>query len=102
MASPTDAAALVTKVDGGDLQFLTLDVFPDVHLGPVGERKHTHVLTRIQATVVEVPDLGSLVLGIPLAEAIAEAEEALLGAGFFLVAAGAADAAIEAELLDRP
>jgi hypothetical protein len=94
------AWALVGEIDVGHLEFLAADVFPDVHLGPVAEREHAHVFAGIEPGVVEVPDLGALVLGVPLAEAVAETEEALLGAGLFLVAAGAADAAVEAELLD--
>ena len=38
------------------------------------------------AAVVEVPDLGPLVLGVPLAELVAEREHALLGARLLLVA----------------
>src|SRR5439155_5932399 len=40
------------------------------------------------------------VFWVPLAEAVAIAEEALLRAGFLLVASRAADATVEAELLD--
>ena len=47
------------------------------------------------AAVEEVPQLGALILGIPLAAGVAEGEDALLGARFFFVAAGAADGGIE-------
>ncbi|OQC14426.1 MAG: hypothetical protein BWX79_00880 [Alphaproteobacteria bacterium ADurb.Bin100] len=53
-----------------------------------------------QAGVEQGPELGALGLGLPLAEAVAVAEDAFLGAGLFLVTAGAADECIEAELLD--
>ena len=43
---------------------------------------------------------GPLLLRLPLAEAVAVAEDALLGAGLFLVAAGAAHQHVEAVLLD--
>jgi hypothetical protein len=52
------------------------------------------------AGVEQVPQLGALVLRVPAAEFVAEGKDALLGAGLFLVAAGAADAGVEAELLD--
>ncbi len=52
------------------------------------------------AGIEQGPELGALGLGIPLAEAVAVAEDALLGARLLLVAAGAADQRIEAELLD--
>ena len=95
-----DALAAVAEVDARHFELLFADVFPHVHLGPVAEREDAHVLAGVQAGVVEVPDLRALVLRVPLAEAVAEAEEALLGAGLLLVAPRAADAAVEAELLD--
>ncbi len=51
--------------------------------------------------VVQRPQLGPLALGVPLAEVVAEAEHALLGAGALLVAAGTAERGVEAVLLDR-
>ena len=41
------------------------------------------------AAVEEVPELGALVLRIPLAELVAVAKEALLGTGLFLVTTAA-------------
>ncbi len=58
------------------------------------------MLARVHARVVQIPQLRPLVSGIPLAEAVAEREDALLGAGLFLVAPRAADAGVEAELFD--
>ena len=84
----------------GTSSFLA-DVFPHVHFGPIAERKDAHVFAGIEPGVVEIPDFRPLVLGIPLAEGVAEAEESLLGARLFLIATRAADAAIEAKLLDR-
>ena len=52
------------------------------------------------APVVEVPQLRPLVLGVPLAEVVAEAEHPLLGPGLLLVAPGAAEHGVEAVLLD--
>ena len=93
--------AAVAEIDARHLEFLALDVFPHIHLGPVAEWKHAHVFAGIDARVVKVPDLRPLVFRVPLAEAVAEAEEAFLGAGLFLIAPRAADAAIEPKLLDR-
>ena len=56
----------------------------------------------IHAGVVEIPDFRALVLGIPLPEPVTEAEEAFLGAGFFLVAPSAADTAVKTKFLNRP
>jgi hypothetical protein len=90
----------VTEVDGGNLEILALDVFPDIHLGPVGEGEDTHVFARVEAPVIKIPDLGTLIFGIPLAETVAEAEEALFGPGFFLITSGPSNAGVEAVLLD--
>ena len=100
LALAADAFAGMAEVDARHFELLFADVFPHVHLGPVAEREDAHVLAGVEARVVEVPDLRALVLRVPLAEAVAEAEEALLGAGLLLVAPRAADAAVEAELLD--
>ena len=54
----------------------------------------------VAAGVVEVPQFRALVLRVPLAELVAEAHDPLLWRAPFLVAAGAADAAVEAEFLD--
>ena len=50
--------------------------------------------------VVEVPDFRALIFWIPLAEAVAETEEAFLGAGLFFVAPCAADGAVELKLFN--
>ena len=59
------------------------------------------MLTTVVVTVVEVPQLGALVLRVPLPELVAEREEALLGACLLLVAAGAAHHRVETVRLDR-
>ena len=51
----------------------SLDVLPDVELGPVRQREHADVLALAVPAVVEVPQLGPLVLRVPLAELVAEA-----------------------------
>ena len=69
------------------------DVLPHVHFGPVRQREDPEVLVQSALAAVEqVPQLGPLALGIPLAEAVAVAEEALLGPRLLLVAASAAEA----------
>src|SRR4029078_12942036 len=51
--------------------------------------------------VVQRPQLGPLVLRIPLSELVAVGEEALLGACLLLVAASTAEDGVEAMLPDR-
>ncbi len=91
---------LVSEVDRGKIEVLALDVAPDVELGPVADRERPHVLTRTNSPVVEVPELGALVAGIPLPELVAEREDALLGACLVFVATSASEAGVEPVLGD--
>ena len=100
-AAPPHHLALVREVEVGQRQLLARDVLPDVELGPVGDREHAEVLALVDAGVVQVPQLRALVLRVPLAEAVAEREDALLRARLLLVAPRAADQRVEAELVDR-
>ena len=82
------------KRNDGDL--FEMDVVPDVELGPVGEREDADAFAGPDAAVKERPELGALILGVPLAGGVAEGEDALLGAGFLFVAARAAEGCVEA------
>src|SRR5205085_5750745 len=77
---------LVGEVDRRQLELLARDVLPDVELGPVRDREDADLLALPDARVVEVPDLRALRAWVPLAEVVAEAEDALLRAGALLVA----------------
>ena len=94
--------APVGVVDLRDVDPLVPDVVPHVELGPVREREDADVLALVVPGVVEVPQLGTLVLGIPLAELVAEAEDPLLGPGLLLVPAGPAEDGVVAPLRDGP
>ena len=76
------------------------DVLPDVELGPVRDREDPDVLAGMVAAVVQAPQLGPLVLRVPLAELVAEGEDPLLGPGLLLVAAGPAEDGVELVLGD--
>ena len=89
------------EVQLGDLDVLKHDVLPNIHLGPVGDREHADVLAHAVTTVVQVPELGTLVLGVPLTEVIAEREDAFFGACFFFVTACPAEQRIKPVGLDR-
>src|SRR6185369_7269210 len=95
-----DDRAGMGEVDRRQFEAFALDVLPDVHFRPVRDREGADVLTLVAAGVVQAPQFWALVLRVPLAELVAEGEDAFLGAGLFLVAAGAADAGVEAEFLD--
>ena len=83
------------EVDRRQCQLLAGDVLPDIEFGPVGDREDTHVLARMNACVVQIPELRTLGFGIPLTEVITERKNPLFRPGFFFVTAGAADAGIE-------
>ena len=73
MPSRRNTGAAVREVDRRQLDLLVVDVLPDVELGPVRQREHADVLALAVAAVVEAPQLGALVLRVPLAELVAEA-----------------------------
>src|SRR6201999_1946106 len=72
-------AALLREVERHDRNVFKMDVMPHVELGPVGEREDADAFSGADARVVEIPELRALRFGLPLAGAIAEREDALLG-----------------------
>jgi hypothetical protein len=94
--------ALVRVIDRRQLDLLRADIGPDVELGPIGQRENPDVLALMVAPVVQVPQLGTLRLRVPLAELVAEREHPLLGARLLLVTASAAERGVELVLADRP
>src|SRR6266704_3056800 len=92
---PANDLPAVGGVERGYGEPLAPDVLPHVELGPVADRKHPHVLALVDPRVVEVPRFRALVLGVPLAEVVAEGEDALFRARLFLVAARSADRGVE-------
>ena len=95
-----EAGPLVAEIDAGDVDALVQDVLPHVHLRPVADREGAEVLAGTLPTVVQVPQLGPLVLRVPLAELVAVAEDAFLGPGLLLIAPAAADGAVDLVALD--
>ncbi len=100
--SRSDHLTPVGVVDRRDLDLLLGDVLPDVELGPVRDREHPHVLALAMPAVEDVPQLGPLVLRVPLAVLVAEREDPLLGPGLLLVSPAAAEHRVEAALRDAP
>ena len=92
---------LMGEVDRRQFELFALDVLPDIQFGPVRDREGADVLALEGARVVQIPQLRALVLRVPLAELVAEAEDAFLGARLFLVAPRTADAGVELEFVDR-
>src|SRR5262245_65236440 len=93
--------APVGVINRRHLQALPRYVVPDIELCPVADGEYPHVLASIDAGVVQVPQLGALILWIPLAEGVAERKDALLGARFFFVAPRPAYARVQAQLGNR-
>ena len=78
-----------------------MHVEPHVELGPVRQREDADGLALLHAAIVDVPELGALVLRVPLVAGIAEAEDALLRAALLLVAARAAECCVVAAFRER-
>jgi hypothetical protein len=69
---------------------------PDVQLRPIGEREDANAFARTDAAVEQAPQLGALVLWIPLPGTVAKGEDALLGARLLFIAARASKGRIKA------
>src|SRR3546814_1522033 len=92
------------EVERHDRNIFARDILPDVELGPVRDREHADALALRLAGVVEVPELGTLLLGVPAVGRGAKGEDAIPGETLFLVEASADAgyvAAVDAESLDR-
>lgn len=87
--------ATVRKINVGDVDFFDFEVLPDVDLCPITQGKDAEVFAHLFFAVEDVPEFGTLVFGVPLAEFVAVREEAFFGAGFFFVATGASDGGVE-------
>ena len=72
--------ALPGVVQRHDRNVFTVDVLPDIQLGPIGERKDTEALAVSCAGVVEAPQLRPLLLGIPSVLRRSDREDPFLGA----------------------
>ena len=83
----------------GDL--LALDVLPDVQLGPVADREDAEMLALMQFGIEQVPQLRALRLRLPLAKAVAVAENTFFGAGFLFITSRAANQRVKAEFVNR-
>ena len=76
---------------------LARDVLPDVELGPVRDREHAEVLAGALAAVIAYSRARAAGSSDPIGRSASRMrEDALLGARLFFVAAGAADARVEA------
>jgi len=77
-----------------------VDILPHVQLGPVRDREDADRFALVFLGVIEIPQLGPLVLRIPPVAGRAEREDALLGPALFLVAPRTAKGGIEAPLVE--
>ena len=100
LACATDTHAVMREVERRQGDVLTEDVVPHVELRPVVQGEDAEVLAWRVHTIEQIPKLGALVLGVPLAEVVAVGKEAFLGACLFLVASRPADARVELVFLD--
>ena len=89
-AIANDDVMFAGEIQRHDGNIFQVDVQPDIQLGPIGKRKYADALAFVDARIKNIPQFGTLALGVPLAKGIAEGVNSFLGARFFLVAAGAA------------
>src|SRR5471030_2823057 len=94
-----DDIAFGREVQRHDRDTFQVDVLPDIQLGPVRQREYTNRLAFVDVAVVDVPQLGALVLRIPAVLVVAEGVHTLFGAGLLFVTAGATKGSVEAVLV---
>src|SRR5580704_1991151 len=68
-----------------------MDVLPHVQLRPVRKRKYADAFAWLYAAVEQIPQLGPLILRIPLTQPIPERKDAFLGSRLLLIPPGAAE-----------
>src|SRR5476649_2665560 len=89
------------KVQINDRDILTLDVLPDIQLGPMQNRMHADVGVGAEIGLELTPEFRRLILEIPGEISPARREVALLGAGALLVSADADNDRVEVMLRER-
>ena len=77
------------------------DVFPDIELGPVRQRKHPHGLALPDPCVEQIPQFRPLIARVPAMAGRAEREDPLFRPALLLVAARAAEGGIELMVIER-
>ena len=100
LACTTDAHAVMGVVEGGQIDVLAQDVVPNVEFRPIVEREDTEVLAGGVHAVEEVPQLRTLVFGVPLAEVVAVGKKALLRTCLFFVSSCPSNARVELVAFD--
>ena len=96
-----DNLSLRRKVERDDRDFFEVDVLPNVELGPVRDRKDADALALADLAVVDVPQLGALVFGVPSMVFVAEGVDTFFGTRLFFVATGTAERGVELVLVER-
>ncbi len=96
-----DDLSLGRKVERDNRDFFEVDVLPNVELGPVRDREDANALAFPDLAVVDIPQLGALVFGIPRMVFVAEGVDTFFGTRLFFVATGTAKCGIELVLVER-
>src|ERR1700731_2655031 len=96
-----DYRARFGEVERYDGNSFCCDVFPDVQLGPVGQREHAHRLPPAQTGVVEPPEFRPLVFRVPAMVGTAHRKDPLLSAALFLVPTRPAERRVKSMAVER-
>ena len=100
-AVDVDDGPLGCEVKRHDRNFFEVNVLPNVKLGPVRQRKDTDAFAFVDFAVVEVPQFGALVLGIPGVVLVAEGVDAFFGTRLFFVATGTTERCVKFVFVER-
>ena len=86
-----DDGTFLGEIEGGDGNLLKVDVLPNIQLSPVGDGEDPHAFTFVNPGIVDVPEFGTLIFGIPTVMFVTEREDPLFGPALLFVPSGPAD-----------
>ena len=96
-----DLVASPRKYNGTIGIFSRWMYLPNVELGPVRDREDADALALANLAVVDIPQLGALVFGIPRMVFVAEGVDAFFGTRLFFVTTGTAERGVELVFVER-
>src|SRR5690606_31843504 len=86
----------VGEINRRQINVLAADVIPHIQFRPVTDGEYAYIFSFMYPSIVDVPQLRSLALGIPLPELIAYRKDTFLRTCLFFIPPRTADAGIKA------
>src|SRR5450631_1254070 len=85
------------EINGRQVYFFATYIIPDIEFGPVTDREYAYIFSFLNFAIINIPEFGPLPLRIPLAKFVTYRKYSFLGARFFLISSGPANAGVKFE-----